>query len=496
MSAAGPRYFACMLSAAAAVAVLGMAAAYSGHHSEDIPDLLARVLVLMIGASSLGAYFIFRPVGRYLAAAGNGPPPAARIRRLPLLSSAWTFVLAAATVAGNLGASHGSWRLVTLADPPMLAAMLLHVAAFSGYIALYVYFLVRDYAAGLRRELWNGRGVLLPARRGRVAVLVIVGAAAVSVAPLLLFFSDQSRPPAPLSEEAAMHFALLAQAMNLDMLAAAVFTVGLVVLIARVISRPVGVLLEAMQRVDRGELGSRAPVVTDDELGALAERFNRMLDGLAEREAMRAIFGRLVPEEIAHRLLAERGAIEPQEREATVLFTDVEGFTGIASGLESRAVLAMLNDYFEDIARIVDRHGGVITQFQGDAVLAVFNLPAANPEHALRGVRAALEIAGLPHEAAGARAVRLKTRAGVSTGKVVGGTVGGGERLGYTVHGDTVNLAARLEEMNKDFGSRVLIDGRTGALLDGRFELRDRGVIVVRGFSAPVHVFEPGGGKA
>lgn len=491
MSRLGLKYLGCILSGALVVALLGSAAAYSGHRAADIPDLLARVALLMVAGSAVGAHLFFRPVERYLAASAESPPPAERIRRLPLLSASWVFVLAAATVGGNLGTSHGGWRLVARADLPMLTAMLLHVLAFATYVALYIHFLVREYAGGLRAHLWKSRGILLPAGRGRIAVHLVVGIAAVAAAPLLLFFSAPPNPPAPLAPEAAMHHALLAEAMSLNLLAAALFTVALAVLIARGISRPMSLLVEAMERVDRGDLRTRAPIVSDDELGMLAARFNRMLDGLAERETMRRIFGRLVPEEVARSLIAERGAIEPQEREATVLFTDIEGFTRIGAGLEPREVLSMLNEYFDRIAAIIHRHAGAITQFQGDAVLAVFNLPSVNREHALSAVKAAIEIARSSNAAGPTRAASLRTRVGVSTGKVVGGTVAGGDRLGYTVHGDTVNLAARLEEMNKETGSRVLIDGRTAERIAGRIPLRDRGRIAVRGFPVAIPVFEP-----
>ena len=473
-------YFACLLSAALAIALLGGATAYSGHHAADVPDLFVRTAVLMAGAGLLGGYLLFRPVQRYLIAASPVPPPVARIRRLPILSGGWVFVLAAVTVGGNLGASHGGWRAVARADPPMLAAMLAHVLAFAGYIALYVYFLVKDYVAGLRLHLWKTAGVVLPAGRGRIAVEVVVGIAAVAAAPLLLFFSDEATPAA--AAESGEHHAMLAQALSLDLFASALFTVALVVLIARAIARPVGVLVDAMERVDRGDLTSRAPVVSDNELGTLAARFNRMLDGLVERDTMRRVFGRFVPEQVAGALLAERGAIEPQEREASVLFTDIERFTEIAAGREPREVLSLLNDYFERVARVIDKHGGVITQFQGDAVLAVFNLPASSPDHAWRAVQAALEIAA---------SSALRTRVGVSTGKVVGGTVGGGDRLGYTVHGATVNLAARLEQMNKDQGTSVLIDRRTAELVGGHAVMRERGAMHIRGLPQPVDVFEP-----
>ena len=274
---------------------------------------------------------------------------------------------------------------------------------------------------------------------------------------------------------------MLRQALDLDLLAAALFTVMLVILVTRSVARPVRLLLEAMQRVDRGDLASPAPIVSDDELGSLTARFNAMLEGLAQHERVRRTFGRFVPEEVATALLAEEGAIEPQERVATVLFTDIERFTQIASQLEPRQVLGMLNDYFASVAAIIHGHGGVITQFQGDAVLAVFNLPAPASDHARRALDAALQILQ----------VVPRTRVGISTGRVVGGTVGGGERLGYTVHGDTVNLAARLEAMNKELGSRVLIDGRTAERLDGRVPLRDHGAVPVRGLPVPIRVFEP-----
>lgn len=246
-----------------------------------------------------------------------------------------------------------------------------------------------------------------------------------------------------------------------------------------------------MQRVDRGDLATRAPVVSDDEFGLLAEQFNRMLAGLEERDRIRRTFARFVPESVAAAVLAEEGAIASQEREATVLFADIESFTAIASTLAPREVVQMLNDYFAEIARVIHARSGVITQFQGDAVLASFNLPAADAQHARHAVEAAFEVHARLADASFTRGIRLRARIGISTGPVVGGTVGGDERLGYTVHGDTVNLAARLEALNKDLGSRTLISSRTAQLLAGRVPLRDHGAVSVRGFAEPPRIFEP-----
>jgi len=287
------------------------------------------------------------------------------------------------------------------------------------------------------------------------------------------------------------HQAYMRQALQMDFLAALLLLGVVIWLVARGLSRPVDVLLGAMRRVDRGDLRAKAPVVSDDEFGLLAEQFNRMLAGLEERERIRHTFARFVPESVAAALLAQEGAIESQEREATVLFADIESFTAIASRLAPGEVVRMLNDYFAEVAHIIHARSGVITQFQGDAVLATFNLPVADPQHAQHALQAALEVHARLAETTFAPGIRLRSRIGISTGPVVGGTVGGDERLGYTVHGDTVNLAARLEALNKDLGSRVLLSARTAELLAGSVPLRDRGVVPVRGFPAPLRLFEP-----
>jgi len=287
----------------------------------------------------------------------------------------------------------------------------------------------------------------------------------------------------------------LHQTLQMDVLGALMLSGMVAVLVARGLSRPVDILLDAMRRVDDGDLATKAPVVSDDEFGMLTQRFNRMLDGLNERERLRRTFAYFVPESIAAALLADEGAIEPQEREASVLFADIERFTQIAAALGPREVMVLLNGYFAEVAKIIHRRSGVITQFQGDAVLASFNLPATDPDHARHAVEAALELQQRLAAATFHGGVQLRARVGIYTGLVVGGTVGGGERLGYTVHGDTVNLASRLEALNKELGTRILISARTAELLGGAVALRDLGPIAVRGFDKPLRLYEPISGE-
>jgi len=490
-------YYAAMLSVAALAAALGSAAAYATDQLDSLPHLLTQIGVWLVIVNAVGATVILRPVDRCLrgATVAQGMLEG-RIHALPRLSGWWLFALTYAAMLGHATALSGSWRALAGEQPRVLIGILVHISVFAAYLGLVGYFLIFDYEVHLRGRLWE-QGLAVPARKGQFMRRLIAGLLAVAGAPLLIPLSDQLIKPAGtgmpmgMAMNAGRQGMHMQQTLQMDLLAALFLAVLLIFLMARGFSRPVGILLKAMQRVDRGDLGGKAPVVSDDEFGLLSQQFNRMLDGLRERDRIRRVFGRFVPESVAAALLRDEGAITPKEREATVLFSDIESFTAIAASLDPRAIFDVLNAYFGEVAQVVHAHGGVITQFQGDAVLASFNLPAADPEHARHAVEAALAIQARLAAVAFDGGIRLRTRVGISTGPVVGGTVGGGDRLGYTVHGDTVNLAARFEAMNKELGSRVLVSARTAELAGDSIAFRDRGMVTVRGFNQPLRVFEP-----
>ena len=490
-------YYAGMLSAAVFAAALGSATAYTTDHLESLPHLLTQIAVWLAIVNAAGAFVILRPVDRCLRGATVAQPALERrIHALPRLSGLWLFALTAAAMLGHATALSGSWSALAGEQPRVLVGTLVHIAVFAAYVGLVGYFLTFDYEVRLRRRLWE-QGVAIPPRQGKFMRRLIAGLLAVAAAPVLIPLSNQWVQPAgadmpmAMAMNAGRYARHMQQTLQMDLFAA-LFLAGLLIfLMVRGFSRPVGILLTAMRRVDRGDLASKAPVVSDDEFGLLAQQFNRMLDGLRERDRIRRVFGRFVPESVAAALLVDEGAIAPKEREATVLFTDIENFTAIAASLDPRDILDVLNAYFGEIAQVVHAHGGVITQFQGDAVLAGFNLPSADPEHARHAVEAALAIQARLAEVVFDGGIRLRTRVGISTGPVVGGTVGGGDRLGYTVHGDTVNLAARFEALNKKLDSRVLVSARTAELAGDAIAFRDRGIVTVRGFHEPLRVYEP-----
>lgn len=202
---------------------------------------------------------------------------------------------------------------------------------------------------------------------------------------------------------------------------------------------------------------------------------------------------RFVPSQVVRQVQtsdSEIAAGQGDVREATILFTDLEGFSTISEQITPPEIIATLNEYFSVVAAPIEKRGGVINQFQGDAILASFNLPEADPDHAARAIEAALEIQELLAGHTFSSGLKLRSRVGINSGEVVGGLVGTAERVNYTVHGDDVNLAARLEQLNKEHGTRILVSERTLELAGReRFKHRRIGTVVARGRHAPTVVY-------
>ena len=265
---------------------------------------------------------------------------------------------------------------------------------------------------------------------------------------------------------------------------------------SRGIRRPINRLARASEALQADGLGAVRPLAGSRllELDLAARTFNGMVEGLRDRERIRETFGKYVPAELAEAILADRGALRPQTREATVLFTDIVEFSTLSERMPPKALIELLNQYFAVVVEPIQRCSGVIHQFQGDAMLATFNLPLDDPQHAAHAVAAALEI----QTALTATVfkletgnVELRTRVGINTGTVVGGSVGSESRLGYTVHGDDVNLAARIEQLNKAYGTAILVSAATRNAAGDAFEFEAIGVTPVRGREQPVTLYEP-----
>ena len=252
--------------------------------------------------------------------------------------------------------------------------------------------------------------------------------------------------------------------------------------------QPIRDLKGGTERVAAGEYGQRLPVVQDDDLGALAASFNRMQAGLAERQRLQAAFGTYVDPTLASRLLEQGDDVFTGERrEVTVMFVDIRDFTPFAEANTAEDTVARLNALFEIVVPAVVDAGGHVNKFLGDGALAVFGAPNDLADHADAAVLAAFVIHRLIAERFGGE---LRIGIGINTGVVIAGTIGGGSKLEFTLIGDTVNVAARVEQLTKTTGDAILLTGHTVDGLDSALPgLIDRGSHALKGKSADVKVF-------
>lgn len=200
---------------------------------------------------------------------------------------------------------------------------------------------------------------------------------------------------------------------------------------------------------------------------------------------------KFVSAEVADKIASADKAIQAgdgESRLASVIFTDIEGFSTVSEKMSAAELAATLNDYFGAMSDAIERHGGTIAMFQGDAMLITFNTTAPDPDHAANALKTALAIREIADGRTFGNGVRLKTRCGVNTGQITIGAVGAKDRLVFTVHGDEVNVAARLEPLNKQYGTYILATERTCAEAGPGFTTRRIGEITVRGRAAPTVV--------
>ena len=252
--------------------------------------------------------------------------------------------------------------------------------------------------------------------------------------------------------------------------------------------QPIRDLAEGAERVAAGDYSQRLPVVQDDDLGALAASFNRMQAGLAERQRLQGAFGTYVAPVLAARLLEQGDDVFTGERrEVTVMFVDIRDFTPFAEANGAEDTVARLNALFGIVVPAVVEAGGHVNKFLGDGALAVFGAPNDLVAHADAAASVAVLIQRLVDERFGGT---LRIGIGINTGKVIAGTIGGGGKLEFTLIGDAVNVASRVEQLTKTTGDAILLTKQTVDALDGRLPgLRDRGSHALKGKSAAVQVF-------
>jgi adenylate cyclase len=264
-------------------------------------------------------------------------------------------------------------------------------------------------------------------------------------------------------------------------------------LVTRSIVDPLEDMLRAVKRVHGGDYDTRVRVVTNDEIGTLGDSANIMIEGLAEREMIRSTFGKYVTPQIRDQILSGRIPLEGELREATVLFVDLRDFTPFVESMPPKEAVKILNGYFQAMAGAIQRHKGLILQFIGDEIEAVFGVPLALEDHPAAAARAALEMRG-ELEKFNTTTVQkggnpLRHGIGVNTGLVLAGNIGSPDRLAYSLVGDTVNVASRIQDLTKDFDHDILLSGTTQRRLGQGFVVKEFPPTRVKGKQPPLSVY-------
>jgi adenylate cyclase len=285
------------------------------------------------------------------------------------------------------------------------------------------------------------------------------------------------------------------------------------VIVARLLQAPLTRILKATSAIALGDLSTRLDLRRDDELGLMSQHFDLMVEQLQDREFVRETFGRYLSSQIARKVLSQRDgmSLDGEERVVSVLFSDLCGYTSISEQLSPAQIVGMLNQYLEAMNLLIDEHGGCVIEYVGDAIFAVFGAPYYHANHAEQATRCALAMAerlqalnkdwlesGLAESWQRVGLASISMRIGVHSGPVIAGNLGSKVRMKYSVIGDTVNVAARLEALNKEFDSQLIISRAVCLQLPADLSclFKDCGTISVKGREQTVRIFAYPGAAA
>ncbi len=267
-----------------------------------------------------------------------------------------------------------------------------------------------------------------------------------------------------------------------------------ILFIARSVTRPVRVLVASAKRIEHGDYTTPVAIKQRDELGRLAHSFNKMMKGLAERRQVRSLLGKVVSPAIADELLKKDIELGGEERKVTMLFSDIRNFTSLCEGRAPKDILDFLNTYLTSVSDVIEKHQGVIDKYIGDAVMALYGAPIQRTDDESRAILSAMEMCtaldAVNIELKKTNKPLLAVGVGINTDIVVAGNMGSKARLNYTVIGDGVNLASRLEGLTKQYGVEIIVSESTKQACPD-FIFRELDKVRVKGKSDPVIIFEP-----
>jgi class 3 adenylate cyclase len=270
----------------------------------------------------------------------------------------------------------------------------------------------------------------------------------------------------------------------------------LLLLVSRELGEQTRAITSVLGRIAEGDLEAKAGVFSTSEFGIISRGVNHMGDGLRERQRIRDLFGAYLTSDLAAQLLNSPDAAHTERRNVTVMIADIRDFTALSTRYPAEAVVEILNSFFEPATAAIAERGGHVNKFLGDGLLAVFGAPLALEAPSDAALQAALqircELAALNQQFTARDWPQLKMGVAIHTGEVIVGTIGSRKhKLEYTVVGEAVNLASRIEALNKEFGTEILLSRQTADGLQQRYELRSLGPQPIRGLPRPIEILTP-----
>ncbi len=258
-------------------------------------------------------------------------------------------------------------------------------------------------------------------------------------------------------------------------------------------SRPIDKLKESAAAIGNEDFNYRVTIRRKDELGDLSAAFNKMAEGLAESKIIRETFGKYVTPEIRDEILSGRIPLNGERREATVLFADLRGFTSFVEDNPPEEVIKSMKAYFTAMQKAIRQSAGLVLQYVGDEMEVVFGVPLHDEDHAEKAVVAALEmrrlLASLNNDRVNKALMPFRHGIGIHTGQVLAGNTGSEDQLSYSLIGDTVIVASRIQNLTKEFQCDILVSEQTAKRLRRPYELKKQSPRKVRGHSKPIVVY-------
>jgi len=258
------------------------------------------------------------------------------------------------------------------------------------------------------------------------------------------------------------------------------------------LTTPIEKLVDVTRQIAFGNFDIKANIHSHDEVGELGRSFDSMVDGLRERNKMKNVLNKFHGSSITEDLMKGDLALGGKKKRVTVFFSDIRDFTKFSEGHTPEEVVEMLNEYFEIMVGIVTKNHGVVDKFVGDAMMAIWGAPNSTGQDEVFAVKACLEMRAalekLNEIRIGRGQTEIRIGMGLNSGEAISGTIGSSERMEYTVIGDTVNTASRIESSTKAFGTDLLISGETLAAVGPKFVTEFAGAAEVKGKTEPLQM--------